>query len=287
MFKTILVPVSGTDSDAATFAAAATVGRSFAAHLIFLHVGYDIIALAASIGGAGFGLPADGEVIAGYQRDAADRAKAAQANVDRFCREHGIDLTGAPAALPVMSAEYRYETGSEADIVAEHGRSADLILMPRDRDGTAANPLLEAVLFESGRPLLVLGADALPAAFRNVVIAWKSTREAAHAVAAAMPFIERAERVTILGVEEEHPFETDDGPRLMSALLWHRPNVTARFLPGDADGVAAALRAGAREAGADLVVTGGYGHSRLREFVFGGVTDSLLTESALPILMAH
>lgn len=287
MFKTILVPVSGTESDAATLAAAATIGRPFAAHLVFLHVGYDLVALATSVGGAGFGLPVDGQLLADIQQDSADRAKVARANVDQFCRETGIDLTDMPAALPVMSAEYRYEAGSEPEILATHGRSADLIVMPREKDGMVAQAVLEAALFESGRPLLVLGTGPLPTTFRNVVIAWKSTREAAHAVASAMPFIERAEHVTILGVEEEETLETDDGSRLMAALLWHRPHVKARLVPSDAHGVAAALRAAAREAGADLMVAGGYGHSRIREFIFGGVTDSLLGANTLPMLIAH
>ncbi|MBN9526760.1 MAG: universal stress protein [Alphaproteobacteria bacterium] len=287
MFKTILVPATGTDADEATFAAAAAIGQPFASHLIFLHVGHDWVTFAATMSGAGLGLPIDGEVITRIQEEATGRAAVARASFERFCETNAVMRAETPSLLPGMSAEYRVEAGSEADIITDHGRTADLILIPRDKGGMAPPVVTENALFESGRPLLLLGSRPLPPAFRTVAIAWKATREAAHAVAAAMPFIERAERVLVLEVGEDAPFEADDSARLTAALQWHRPNVSARFLtPGD-DGVAATLLAAAREGGADLLVMGGYGHSRFRQFVFGGVTDTVTTQAPLPILMAH
>jgi nucleotide-binding universal stress UspA family protein len=270
-----------------TFAAAAAIGEPFGAHLIFLHVGYDWVSFSATMSGAGIGLPVDSEVISRIQEEAAERATAARANFEHFCRTTGIAPVETPAALSKMSAEYRVEAGGEADLVTDHGRTADLILIAREKEGTAPPVVTENALFESGRPLLILGTAPLPGAFRTVAIAWKGTREAAHAVAAAMPFVERADRVVILQIGEEEPFETDDAARLAAALQWHRPNVTSRFLPAGEEGIGATLLAAARESDADLLVMGGYGHSRFRQFIFGGVTDTVTAHALLPVLMAH
>lgn len=287
MFKTILVPASGTDADTETFAAAAVIGQHFASHLIFLHVGYDWVTFTATMSGAGLGLPIDSEVITRIQEEATERAAKARANFERFCSTNGVIAVETPAVLPGMSAEYRVEAGREADIITDHGRTADLILIPREKNGMAPPVVTENALFESGRPLFLLGSGPLPPSFRTVAIAWKATREAAHAVAAAMPFIERAERVLVLEVGEDAPFDADDSTRLTAALQWHRPNVSARFLPPGDGGIAETLAAAAREGGADLLVMGGYGHSRFRQFIFGGVTDTVTTHATLPILMAH
>ncbi len=287
MFKNILVAASGTDADAATFAAAATIGEPFGAHLVFLHVGYDWVSFAATMSGAGMGLPVDSEVINRIQEEATERAAAARANFEHFCRTMGIAPVETPAALSTMSAEYRVEAGGEADLITDHGRTADLILIARDKDGAAPAVVTENALFESGRPLLILGTEPLPKAFRTVAIAWKGTREAAHAVAAAMPFVERAERVVVLEIGEQEPFEVDDAARLAAALQWHRPNVTSRFVPAGENGTGPALLAAARESDADLLVMGGYGHSRFRQFIFGGVTDTVTRHAPLPVLIAH
>ncbi|MFV7878555.1 hypothetical protein, partial [Enterococcus faecium] len=85
MFKTILVPASGTDADNETFAAAAVIGQHFASHLIFLHVGYDWVTFTATMSGAGLGLPIDSEVITRIQEEATERAAKARANFERFC----------------------------------------------------------------------------------------------------------------------------------------------------------------------------------------------------------
>lgn len=287
MFKTILVPASGTDADDAVFAAAAAIGRPFGAHLIFLHVGYDWVSFTATMSGAGIGLPVDSAIITRIQEEATRRAEDARANFDRFCRTTGIPPIDTPTATSKMSAEYRIEAGGEADLFTDHGRTTDLILLAREKSGAAPPILTESLLFDSGRPLLILGTEPPPEAFRTVAIAWKATREAAHAVAAAMPFIERAERVVVLEVGEDAPFETDDGMRLATALQWHHANVTSRFLPARDEGAGATLLAAARESDADLLVMGGYGHNRFRQFVFGGVTDTVTTHAHLPILMAH
>lgn len=237
--------------------------------------------------GLGMGMPAESDLVTRVQENAVERSKAARAGFDEFCRTRDVPIVETPMALPAISAEYRYECGDEANIVAAYGRAADLVLMPREKGGMAVPVVAENTLFESGRPLLILGSRPLQRPLRTVAVAWKATREAARAVASAMPFIEHAERVLILEIGEAAPYQADDSARLAGALQWHRSNATARFIPASADGVAATLMDAAREGGADLLVMGGYGHSRFRQFIFGGVTDSVMTHATLPIVIAH
>jgi nucleotide-binding universal stress UspA family protein len=140
-------------------------------------------------------------------------------------------------------------------------------------------------LFDSGRPLLIPGSA--PVAPDTVAIAWKSTREAARAVAAAMPFLATAKRVVILAVAEDSKAGRGDVARLVVALQRHDIAAEARHMEAGSRSAADTLLGAAREFGAGLLVMGGYGHGRLRELVFGGVTERVIGGAAIPVLMAH
>jgi nucleotide-binding universal stress UspA family protein len=170
--------------------------------------------------------------------------------------------------------------------MAIYGLSADLIVAPRATgDDMSARSILEAVLLETGRPLLIPAAAAMPASLDRIAIAWKATPQASRAVALAMPLLARAKEVVIATVEE-HAGGHDDAGRLARSLARHGFAVkTERMAPG-ANGAAATLLS-STAGRADLLVMGGYGHSRLREWVFGGFTEEVLTDAPLPVLIAH
>ncbi len=123
------------------------------------------------------------------------------------------------------------------------------------------------------------------AKFERIAIAWKPTPQAARAVAAAMPLLVQASEITVISVEEEAAAR-DDAGRLARSLAWHGLAATTLPLKPSAEGAAATLLAGARDR-ADLLVMGGYGHSRLREWVFGGFTQHVLADAPIPVLLAH
>ena len=128
--------------------------------------------------------------------------------------------------------------------------------------------------------------------FGTVVVAWKDTPAAARAVAAATPFIERAERVVVCTVdddEQNHGSEACEASRdrLARALGWHNPHVTSRHLASVGRKPMDVLLDATADAGASLLVMGGYGHTRLREAVFGGFTQHVLKDCAVPVLIAH
>jgi nucleotide-binding universal stress UspA family protein len=292
MIKTILVAATGSERDAATFAAALAAGRPFAAHLDVLHVRADPVAMAVSLtADVGTGALTAG-LIERLEQDAREREAAAYDGFSRFCGGAGLQLSSVPApgqsAAP--SAEWHVETGEEPRWIATRGMTADLIVAGRaGKEEQGERPVLEAALLDTGRPLLIPAAAPMPAGFERIAIAWKPTREAARAVALAMPFLARAKQVAVITVEEEvagRPAPADAADWLVRNLAWHGLAAHAERLTPGPEGGAARLLAEAR-ARADLLVMGGYGHSRLREWVFGGFTQHVLEDAPLPVLLAH
>jgi nucleotide-binding universal stress UspA family protein len=288
MIKTILVPVAGDERDAACFATAFSVARILGVHVTALHVRVDPaeVAMTMSTEGAG-GLLLEG-IIDGITRDADEREKRARSGFDAFCAREALATSASPEAGAKPSAELHVETGAEARWMAAYGMTADLIIASRGGRGNSevARSALETLLLETGRPLLIPGdTSAPPAPAERVAIAWKPVPQAARAVSYAMPFLVRAKEVAVLTVEEDG-IGSDDAKRLVSYLAWHGINAAAQQLELGPDGAAATLL-GAAAAGSQMLVMGGYGHTRLREWVFGGFTKHALSEAPLAVLMAH
>jgi nucleotide-binding universal stress UspA family protein len=139
----------------------------------------------------------------------------------------------------------------------------------------------------TGRPVLIAPTAAPGRLTGTVAIAWKNSLESARAVAAAQPFIEAAERVIIFSVEEGIELAQQSGKELRNALSWHNPNTSLQRLGQDDVAPVETLLNAVNAADADLLVMGGYSHSRLREMIFGGFTRRVLNGANLPVLMAH
>ncbi|MGB3874825.1 MAG: universal stress protein [Shinella zoogloeoides] len=172
-----------------------------------------------------------------------------------------------------IEAEWRGETMTPTEAVVAAARVADLVLMAA---GDRADPA--AVVLRTGRPLLVVGSDCDTIATRKIVIGWKDTREARRAIADALPLLSVAYDVAVVSVSPEPaPAERQSLSDIVSYLARH--NVKARpQMIKSADETIGFLQF-VDESDADIVVTGAYGHSRLREWVFGGITGLLLEEN--------
>jgi len=288
MFRCILVHAPGTVTHDAVFRTALAMARRSAGHLQFLHVRLDVQKLLVAIstgdygGGAGIG-----DVFESLQRDADARHDRAREAVLAFCAQEQIAfadnaLAGAP------SAAFLVETGDEARLLADRARTADLTVLGRAADGEAVTlDLLEAVLLDGGRPLLIAPPRPPEQIGRRIAIAWKDTPEAARAVAAATPLLAAAEAVGVIAVQEAAGRDDGSAARLGHALQWHNAATTLRLVPHSGADPAALLLASAADMRADLLVMGGYSRSRMREAVFGGVTRHVLRAAPLPVLMSH
>lgn len=287
MPKVVLLPIGGSAADADVFAAARLLGHAESCHFVALHVRpdvrSDIGALASSDGGMMSGIDA---MIDRMETEADARERRASESWRAFCEENAIVLSDTPARGGLTS-EWASETGVEADWVAEYGRTADLIVAGRGAQALGPDlSLMEAALMDTGKPVLIPRTGGMAAGFETVGIAWKDTREAAGAVHAAQPFIAAAAQVVIFTVAE-----ADDGDkshlRLARMLRWHNRNVSIQALKPGSAAPAGTLLAAAAKANCGLLVMGAYGHTRLREAVFGGFTRAVLEAAPLPVLMAH
>jgi nucleotide-binding universal stress UspA family protein len=286
MIRTILVPSTGSEQDDAVFATALAVARRFESHLDVLHVRPDAAAIAVALTSDAGGPAMLGGLTERLEADADRREARAKFLFDAFCRRESLELRETPTAEPGLSAGWRRETGLERDRVTEDGRGADLIVIGRPGDDDVLSETIEAALLDSGRPLLIPGAAAMTAIPETIVIAWKPTREAAHAVTAAMPLLATAKEIEILTVDEDAAVAGAEGDALMAGLRWHGFRVSAQHLPPGEKGSADTMLAAVRERNG-LLVMGGYGHSRLRQLIFGGFTRRVLASAEVPVLIAH
>ena len=255
---------------------AISLAAAFDAHLTGIAFLYDPI---VPISGAGY-IP--GEVIESQERDSKAAAKAA---IDRFAA--ASDRTGISADSLTVSASL----AGVGEMFSRIARRFDLSVVGQAESEKSAieEIIAEAALFESGRPVVVVPyIQKDPFKLDQVMVCWDGSRAAARAIGDAVPLLKKSKRVEIVIVANERG-KADEiaGADLGEHLARHDLNVEVkRTVLGDVD-VADVLLSHAADSGADFMVMGGYGHSRLREFVLGGVTRSIFRTMTVPVLMAH
>jgi nucleotide-binding universal stress UspA family protein len=148
--------------------------------------------------------------------------------------------------------------------------------------------VIEGALFESGRPLVVVPyIQRRGITLERVLACWDGSRTAARAIGDAMPFLERAKAVEVVIVAEERKSEEMTGANMSAHLVRHGVAASVKRIAKGDIAIQDALLSYAADSGADFMVMGGYGHSRLREFILGGVTRGILASMTLPVLMSH
>lgn len=204
------------------------------------------------------------------------------------------DLKAAETAFRRDAAgadvEWRSVQAFPARAVASVARAADLIVAsPRGRLGPSLCADPAELVMHAGRPVLLVPEGAAAPKGRAVLVAWKDTREARRALADALPFLVRAKDVIVAAVceddgVEEARFQTED---VVASLKRHGAPARAHVSTSAPEGVAKELAKLAHANGADLIVTGAYGHNRIAEWAFGGVTDELIHNPPCCVLMSH
>jgi len=238
------------------------LARAFEAHLTALVLELDV---------------ATPKGVQGGQRN----ARAAADALGNAAREIGV-------ATSVITE--RSHIHSTPEIAADHARLTDIAIAGVHGDGLLSERLVaESLIFQSGRPVIIVPVDHR-ASFRadRIVVAWDFSAFAARALSDALPLLRRASAVTLVSFGDDKDFASSLSPDQVLVALGRRDIEAShrRVERGNRD-IGEAINAAASECGADLLVMGGRGHSRIRDFILGGATRSILARPALPTLISH
>jgi nucleotide-binding universal stress UspA family protein len=278
MFKDITVPQTGSSSDEQALAAAVRLARALQSHLTVLELVTLPYPMVSAWGAADFAI---GDL---YQQVLAQ----GEANVSKL----NARLRGEHISHEVRLVQAFY--GAPALAVAQQAVHADISIISGVAGDTAEGDLgrscFGSLLISSGRPVLVIpegSSAALPPA--TLLVAWTPTRESARALHDALPMLLAARSVHLVVVVEDGDggVEKRDMAEIVAHLDRHGVKVQAKIQKREGASTAALLLAHAARVGADMLVVGGFGHSRLREWAFGGVTRELLFDAKLPVLYSH
>jgi len=275
MLKDVVVNLSsqGPRDFAAEYAT--SIAAMFGAHITGVSFVYEPVIPDGMLGG----VPVD---LIELQRQ--ENSKAANDAISRF--DAAAKKAGLSAETRLLDATF----GGAATSFAQISRRFDLVVVgqaQRER-GPADDLLIEGALFESGRPLVVVPyIQRRGITLERVLACWDGSHTAARAIGDAMPLLERAKAVEVVIVAEERKSEEMTGANMNAHLVRHGVAASVKRIAKGDIAIQDALLSYAADSGADFMVMGGYGHSRLREFILGGVTRGILASMTLPVLMSH
>ncbi|MGB3809294.1 MAG: universal stress protein [Parvibaculum sp.] len=283
--RKILVPLSGAASEASVIGTALTVARTFGAQVVGLFVRADPTEALPYLGDG-----VSGQVIEQLMQVAKEGADAASDRARTMfadaAAKANVALVQDGGAERLPSARFLDVSGHRDDIVAAHSRLSDLVVFGEGNATAAGGSTLEAALMSAGRPVLIAPKACAIHVAGVVAIGWDESPVAAHAVTAAIPFLGKAKSVTILCIGNKE-LDPKPGGLVADYLSLHGISAGVHLVEAQGRSVGGALLDQAEKMGADLLVVGGYGHSRLREFIIGGATQHIRSHATIPVLMAH
>lgn len=284
-YRAILLPLFGQEGDARAIEAALAVANRFEAAIDALFCRVDPSDVVPFIG-EGVS-PAVIQQLTDAAREEMDRQRGiARRMLESACQAGGYSV-GEERAGGARTVRWLEATGDRSEIVMHAARLSDLVVFARPLEpDDAERHVVEATLLGGGRPLLVVPPVWSGSIGHTVAVAWNGGLEAARAVAAAMPFLEASSTAHILTADTAKT-RFEQSADLAAYLAQHGVPAERHALRSSGEPVGAAILARAAEAGADLLVLGGYSRSRFREMVLGGVTRHVLAHAALPVLIAH
>ena len=288
MFKSILASLTGFGSDRAVLEAAFSLAQLGGGHVDCLHTRIDPTETAALVG-------VTSEHFHSSLIDTAQRIAREETERSAHCKDAFREAVGR-FAMTVRDTPDQTgdacasltEITTLSNETLEQARFHELVVLARVAE--LSSQRLHTIVMRAGRPVLVAAPKPARIKGDTVVVGWKNSAESARALTAAMPLLTRAKQVTLVSVSENAAGDDSD---LVSAeavarqLQWH--GIAARVEISHAPSVSAARKIEEIALGldADLIVMGAYGHSRMQEMVFGGVTREMLSNCALPVLMTH
>lgn len=286
-FVKILVPVAGAGRDRFALATAFAAARPFNAHVVALFVHAD------PRKSVPYGeLPLSPDIVQDLIDTAADlekaASKAARSTLATLAAEAGIRIVGAPQRADAVTVSYAEVTGHLSRALDRDALLCDLVVFPpiRETDDPEIQDGFIRALTKLERPVLLSSEKPPEEIGRKVAVGWDGGVACAHALMSALPYLEKAEAIEILSVQNgvHHGRSVES----VAAYLELRGlSSSQRVLTRGDRIVAEVLLETAADDGCDMLVAGGYGHSRLMELIFGGVTEHIVSHPKIPVFMMH
>ncbi|MAH84272.1 MAG: hypothetical protein CBB68_07985 [Rhodospirillaceae bacterium TMED8] len=285
-YRTILVSIDNSDSAHKTLSLAFSIAKASGAHVTVIHVRSDPKDTVPLLG-EGMSVAMIEDMIEVSEREGMAGAIKAQDIFNTFVHDFGAIVSETPKNSG-FSACLIEEIGREDEALASHGKLVDLIFAPRPTEDSevAVNLALNAALFETGRPVLVVPPSGNTDFGKNIVISWNGSPQSSRAVASAMPILRQANTVTIFTVASDQ-ISSDRIPALSEYLAWHGVQSNTEKILGPTHSVGPKLLEEISRVKADLLIMGAYTHSRVRRLILGGVTRHILEGAPIPVMMAH
>ncbi|MDH3314702.1 MAG: universal stress protein [Gammaproteobacteria bacterium] len=284
--KTLLMPIRESDTSAELIETGLLAAKQFNAHLDLLYVHPDPKQMLpyATLGLSG---SMKASVIESAERNAADQAKQLENQLDALCKRHHVPRQPRGENPATASVAWVEERGLRNVLIGRLGRLADLVIVPRPSRATPPPSSFDAAVRESGRPVLMVPRKTVSeVSARGAAICWNASREAAQAMAAALPVLRTVGAVHILSSEKGMK-QRPNANEVSNYLKCHGIEAKPYVFNAKGRSVGETLLSDAKSLGCNLLIVGGYSRPRLREMVMGGVTRHLIEHANLPVFMKH
>ncbi|MGD0191037.1 MAG: universal stress protein [Rhizomicrobium sp.] len=283
----ILVPVTGTKRDENALRTAFAAAQPFSAHVVALFVHPDVRDTIPYVG-----VPLSPQIIQSLVDSAGEIAKAAaksaRSTLASVADEARVRILAAPERSDAVTASYVEKTGLFVDCLERATVLSDLVVFPPigHGDNPDVHDGFTRILTKTGRPVL-LSPDTAPSKIgHKIAVGWDGGMASAHALTGALPYLERAQSVHIVSVRQSHqPFAGIADVTAYLAL--HGVTAASDIINAGDRGTADVLLEHTSRDGFDLLVMGGYGHSRVLETMVGGITQRMSSQPGVPVFMMH
>ena len=234
-------------------------------------------------------VPKTASPVGGFFINVEGMARAAEERGAADCARLQVLVRGAAGPeLTTSITNRKAMMGAALDAAAVEARTYDLVLLPWSEDTLSAQDMAQALVFGAGVPVILVPPSAKIAAINHIAIAWDGSRVAARALCDALPLLDAGGQVTVVTVQGEKALGASGIAQTLVASL-ERRGYAAKAANISLDGrpIATALQETALASGAQLLAMGGFGHSRLRDFILGGATQGVFSDLRLAVLLAH
>lgn len=286
--KTILVPLDGSKASADALNTAFVVANRFGAHIDALHVmprPVDVAPFMFDRLSAKMKDTFEAEIT----EDAREKAAAIRAVFEEYCEQHSVLIANKPTVKSKATAAWREASGRASEVLVHQARFADMIVVARPQRSSSrirlspAGDTLQAVMLGSGRPIMLVPPKWKAKLIEHAAIGWNDSLEASRALAMTMSYLPLMKTVTIVTSEKRKA----SASVLIEYLAWHDVDAQIEWLQKKDTSVEEAILKACSKVEAELLIVGGFSHTRAREMLFGGVTRYLLANSKIITVMVH